>query len=97
MEDAKAILKKIFVSNEKNQITNQLISQEAIQEFINYLSNDNVLLKTKVDLLTILKEKFMEYRMLIEYFSTINHKSIYIYLIEIYISEKNDNRENDRS
>ena len=38
MEDAKAILKKIFVSNEKNQITNQLISQEAIQEFINYLS-----------------------------------------------------------
>ena len=92
MEDAKAILKKIFVSNEKNQITNQLISQEAIQEFINYLSNDNVLLKTKVDLLTILKEKFMEYRMLIEYFSTINHKSIYIYLIEIYISEKNDNQ-----
>ena len=95
MEDAKAILKKIFVSNEKNQITNQLISQEAIQEFINYLSNDNVLLKTKVDLLTILKEKFMEYRMLIEYFSTINHKSIYIYLIEIYISEKNDNQLRD--
>ena len=95
MEDAKAILKKIFVSNEKNQITNQLISQEAIQEFINYLSNDNVLLKTKIDLLTILKEKFMEYRMLIEYFSTINHKSIYIYLIEIYISEKNDNQLRD--
>ena len=95
MEDANAILRKIFVSNEKKQITNQLISQDAVQEFTNFLSNDKVLPNIKVELLTLLKEKFSEYRMLVEYFSTINSKSIYIHLIENYISEKADNKLRD--
>ena len=92
MEEANAILRKIFISNEKKQITNQFISQKAVQEFTSFLSNDKVPSKNKIELLSIIKEKFTEYRMLIEYFSVINSKSIYIHLIEVYLSEKSDNK-----
>ena len=90
MEDANSLMKKIFIFTEKGTLTNQLINSEAVSVFIDAITNEQLSAGVKVDLIGKLREMFREYRMLTEYFSKINSKSIYIYLIDLYLQEKNN-------
>ena len=90
MEDANSLMKKIFIFTEKGTLTNQLINSEAVGVFIDAITNEQLSAGVKVDFIGKLREMLREYRMLTEYFSKINSKSIYIYLIDLYLQEKNN-------
>ena len=91
-------LKQIFKLNSKGECTSQMISTSLISKFFDIFDNnpkDKESLLTceeKTKIITNFYEIIKENRTIIEYFSSCNNKSIYIYLFELYL-DKNSSEE----
>jgi hypothetical protein len=80
-------LQLIFKISDKGEILEELSSIKNIPLFFNYLSNDNVSQEDKIQVIEKFLNIIKENRYIIEYFSTYNNKSIFIFFFELYLSK----------
>ena len=80
-------LQLIFKISDKGEVLEELSSIKNIPLFFNYLSNDNVSQEDKIQVIEKFLNIIKENRYIIEYFSTYNNKSIFIFFFELYLSK----------
>ena len=78
----------IFQINNEGETTEEFQDIQQIPEFFNYLKNPDIDQQKKINVIEQLQKKFNVNRYLIEYFSIYNNNSIYIFLIELFISQE---------
>ena len=80
-------LSLIFKTNIKGEIIEELNSIKSIPLFFEYLSNEKISQKMKIEVIDKFIEIINENRYICEFFSLYNNKSIYIYFFELYLSK----------
>ena len=86
-------LNAIFIKDSQNKITSEINSPNNIKDFFLFLKDENINDENKVLVIDQFTQKLKDNRYISEYFSSYDNKSIYLYLFDIYLRQKNkDNK-----
>ena len=92
MEDiAENPLNLIFLKNADGETSEEIENLKNIPEFFNYIKNNEISIKKKINVIEQLKKKFNVNRYLIEYFSIFEGRSIYLFIFDIFLSPNASN------
>ena len=87
-EEVEDPLYLIFKKNSDGETTEELENIQKIPEFFNYLKNFEIPQQKKIYIIEQLQKKFNVNRYLMEYFSEIENKSIYIFIFDLFLSQE---------
>ena len=90
-EEKENPLNLIFKRNRKGKIT-EIKDIQKIEDLFLYFKNDKINNNQKIIVLEELIEKFKVNRYIIEYFSTYEKKSIYLFLFDFYLKSNTDEK-----
>ena len=76
----------IFKTNKEGEIIEELSSVKSIPLFFEVLSSEEIADKEKIKFIEILKQIINKKSYIIEYFSSYNSKSIYLFFFELFLS-----------
>ena len=87
-ENKEKHLDLIFTKNSKGKLTEEIKDISKIPEFFKYLKNDKIEYGKKIFVIEELIKKFKINRYITEYFTKFEDKSIYIFLIDLYLKKE---------
>ena len=81
-------LNSIFITDNQGKITSEIESLKNICRFFEYLKDSNIDNDNKSLIIDQFTKKIKDNRYISEYFSSYENKSIYLYLFDLYLNQK---------
>ena len=88
MSNKENLLYNIFIKNSKGELTDEIDKMNCIKYFFTYIQSDEISQELKIQSFKELTKKMNVNRYIIEYFSSYENKSIYLYLFELFTNPK---------
>ena len=85
-------LNSIFITDSQGKTTSEIESLKHINGFFEYLKEPNIDNDNKSLIIDQFTKKVKDNRYISEYFSSYENKSIYLYLFDLYISNKSSEK-----
>ena len=84
-------LNSIFIIDNKDKTTSEINSLNNIKNFFSFIKDENINNENKITVIEQLTQKIKINRYISEYFSSYENKSIYLYLFDLFLNEKDSN------
>ena len=85
-------LKSIFIKDQNGKLSHEIDSIKNIHSFFDFIKDDKIKEDSKIKVLDELKSKIHSNRLISEFFSYHENKSIYIYLFDLYINKNSSDK-----